>query len=57
LCRLRDPRPSLDEHYKNHDGYVAAVKAAATKLVSDGFLLKEDAARLVGEAEKSDILN
>ena len=51
-----DPRPSLEERYRDHDGYAAAVKAAATKLVSDGFLLPEDASRLADEAAKGDIL-
>jgi Alpha/beta hydrolase domain len=36
--------------------YVAAVRATASTLVSQGFLLPEDAARLVSEAEASDVL-
>ena len=42
--RGADPRPSLQERYGNPDGtnanYVAAVKAAADKLVKDRFLLE-----------------
>jgi Alpha/beta hydrolase domain len=52
-----DPRPSLEERYGNHDGYVAAVKRAAERNVRDRFLLPEDAARLVAEAEASAVLS
>jgi hypothetical protein len=51
-----DPRPSLEERYRDHAGYVAAVKAAADRLVKQRFLLPDDAARLVREAEASDVL-
>jgi hypothetical protein len=51
-----DPRPSLEERYHDHAGYVAAVKAAAERLVEQRFLLPDDAARLVREAEASDVL-
>jgi hypothetical protein len=56
--RLRkgDPRPSLEERYRDHAGYVAAVKAAAADLQKGRFLLADDAARLVREAEASDVL-
>ncbi len=47
---------SWQSHYENHAGYVAAVKAAADKLVAAGFLLPEDATRQVSEAERSDVL-
>lgn len=46
-----DPRPSLQERYENHAGYVAKVEATAQKLVSEGFLLPEDAVRLIAEAQ------
>ena len=42
-----DPRPSLQERYGSHDGYVAAVKKAAERAVAESFLLPEDAAALV----------
>ena len=42
-----DPRLSLEERYKTHDGYVAAVKAAATKAVAEKVLLQDDADKLV----------
>jgi hypothetical protein len=33
-----DPRPSLEERYGTHDGYVAAVKAAADNAACQGYL-------------------
>jgi hypothetical protein len=51
-----DPRPSLEERYGSHSGYVEAVKRAAERNVRDRFLLPEDATRLIGEAEASDIV-
>jgi hypothetical protein len=51
-----DPRPSLEERYRNHEGYVEAVKAAAARAVSDGFLLQADADRLVAQAQASNVL-
>lgn len=51
-----DARPSLEERYGDHAGYVAAVRAAAERLVRQDLLLPEDAARLIVEAEASDIL-
>jgi hypothetical protein len=51
-----DPRPSLEERYVNHAGYVAAVEAAAGKAVAEGFLLEPDAKALIAGAEASDVL-
>ena len=51
-----DERPSLEERYGDHAGYVAAVRAAATRLLAEGFLLPEDATRLLEEAAHSDAL-
>lgn len=51
-----DPRLSLEERYKTHDGYVQAVKAAAAHAVSDGFLLQSDADALVQQAAASNVL-
>jgi hypothetical protein len=51
-----DPRLSLEERYKDHDGYVRAVKEAANKLVSDGYLLQEDADLMILGAERSLVL-
>ena len=47
-----DPRLSLEERYVDHAGYVRAVKAAAATLVSDGYLLADDAAVMVAQAER-----
>jgi hypothetical protein len=51
-----DPRPSLEERYVNHAGYVAAVEAAAQHAVAEGFLLPADQKKLVAAAEASDVL-
>ena len=51
-----DPRPSLEERYKDHAGFVAAVEKAARALVADRFLLDEDAKTLVSTAAASDIV-
>lgn len=52
-----DPRPSLEERYGTHAGYVQAVKAAAANAVAQGFLLQEDADALVAAAQASHVLN
>jgi hypothetical protein len=51
-----DPRLSLEERYGSHAGYVAAVRKAAAKAQSEGFLLPADADRLVQAAEASQVL-
>lgn len=51
-----DPRLSLEERYGNHEGYVAAVRRAAEHALAAGFLLKDDAERLVRSAEASQVL-
>ena len=51
-----DPRLSLAERYISHERYVARVKTAAQRMVTQRFLLQEDADRLAGEAESSDVL-
>lgn len=51
-----DPRESLEERYKDHAGFVEAVKKAAKELVTEGFLLEEDAQRYIRAAEDSGIL-
>ena len=51
-----DPRPSLEERYGTQNAYVAAVRAAADRLVAQRFLLPEDARRLVDEAQARRIL-
>ena len=52
-----DSRPSLEERYGTHAGYVKAVEAAAARAVAAGFLLQADADALVKQADASDVLN
>ncbi len=52
-----DPRKSLEERYSTHDGYVKAVRDAARQLVTEHFLIEEDAARFIKQAESSGILS
>ncbi len=51
-----DPRPSLEERYGDHAGYVAAVKQAAANAVAQKFLLQTDADALIAAAEGSGVL-
>jgi hypothetical protein len=51
-----DPRRSLEERYGTHDGYVKAVADQTKALVAERFLLEEDAARFIKEAETGDVL-
>jgi Alpha/beta hydrolase domain len=51
-----DPRPSLEERYGSHSGYVSAVQLAARKAVTEGFLLPADEKALVAAADASDVL-
>lgn len=51
-----DPRRSLEERYRDHAGYVAAVRAAAQQLVADRLLLPADADLLVAQAQASSVL-
>ncbi|HYE92608.1 MAG TPA: alpha/beta hydrolase domain-containing protein, partial [Terriglobales bacterium] len=37
-----DPRLSIEERYRSRDDYLARVRAAATRLVADGYLLEDD---------------
>ena len=52
-----DPRLSLEERYKDHAGYVAAVRAAADRAMAQNFLLPEDAQTLIDQATASAVLN
>jgi hypothetical protein len=51
-----DPRPSLEERYKNHDGYVKAVAKEARKLEQRRLLLPADVQRYIDEAQASTVL-
>ncbi len=52
----QDPRPSLEERYGSHDGYVERVRAASARAMAAGFLLAEDAAALIEAAKASAVL-
>ena len=52
-----DPRLSLEERYRDHAGYVEAVKTAAAKAVAEGFLLQADADKLIAQAAASNVLS
>lgn len=51
-----DPRLSLEERYRDHAGYVQAVRRAAQQLVGQRFLLPPDAEAIIAQAEASDVL-
>lgn len=51
-----DPRPSLEERYGDHAGYVAAVTGAAQTLLQRGFLLPGDAQATISAAQASNVL-
>ena len=51
-----DPRPSLQERYGSHEGYVAAVRKAVARAQDSGFLLPADADALVKAAQASKVL-
>ena len=53
---IGDPRLSLTERYVSHAGYVAAVRKAADRATSEGFLLPVDAAVLIKAADASAVL-
>ena len=51
-----DPRLSLEERYRDHAGYVAAVRKAAANALAQKFLLQKDADALIAAAEASGVL-
>ncbi len=51
-----DPRLSLEERYIDHAGFVAKVRAAVAQQQAQGWLLPEDAARIIADAEASSVL-
>lgn len=51
-----DPRPSLEERYGTHAGFVEQVQKAVAAQRAAGLLRNEDAARLLAEAQASAIL-
>jgi hypothetical protein len=51
-----DPRPSLEERYGTHDGYVCLVTDAANTAVSQRFLRASAATTLISQAQASNVL-
>jgi alpha/beta hydrolase family protein len=51
-----DPRPSLEELYGDHNGYVLKVAQAALNLWSQRLMLLEDVFQTIQEASDSDVL-
>ncbi|PKB13516.1 hypothetical protein B0I00_3318 [Novosphingobium kunmingense] len=51
-----DPRPSLEERYGTHDGFVARVRDAAARQQAAGWITTQDAEKLVEQAKASDVL-
>jgi len=53
---VNDPRPSLEERYGTHTGYVCVVTVAANQAVRQGFLLASDASSLIKMALNGNVL-
>jgi Alpha/beta hydrolase domain len=51
-----DRRKSLEERYKDHQGYVKAVAKAAKNLAKDRLLLADDVQRYIDAAQASNVL-
>ncbi len=51
-----DTRPSLEERYTDREGYLAQVTVAVLAQEAAGWLLPEDAARILNDAEANDVL-
>jgi hypothetical protein len=51
-----DPRPSLEELYGDHTGYVVKVAEAALNLWSERLMLLEDVLQIIQEANESEVL-
>ena len=52
----RDPRPSVEERYGTHQGYVCVVTNAANKEVKKRFLRSTAATTLIAQAQASNVL-
>jgi hypothetical protein len=50
-----DPRPSLEERYGTKANYLARLKAAADRVVAEGYMLPEDAALTMQRAQEAKI--
>jgi hypothetical protein len=52
----KDPRRSVEERYGSQEGYDCVVRHAARQEVRKGFLLQEDADRLIAQAAAGNVL-
>jgi hypothetical protein len=50
--RTNDPRPAIDERYRDKDQYIGQVAKAALALIDQGFLLAEDLAPVLKNAAR-----
>jgi len=50
-----DPRPSLEERYGDHSGYVRRVEEAVKKLVAERLLLAEDGELFIAKAQSGEV--
>ncbi len=48
--RSGDPRPAIDERYRDKDDYIGKVTAAALELVEERYLLADDLPEVIGRA-------
>jgi hypothetical protein len=48
--RTKDPRPSIEERYRNRDQYLELIAKSANELAAKGYLMKEDIPRVVQQA-------
>jgi len=51
----KDPRPSLEERYGDHAGYVRHMEEAVMKLVAERLLLAEDGEQFIARARSAEI--
>lgn len=54
--KSRDPRPSLEERYRDRIDYLRQISRAARHLADQRYLLQEDAERIIAAAAKSKII-
>jgi hypothetical protein len=52
-----DPRPSIEERYPSHQGYIEAVRQVCNARVVERLMLQEDAYRFVEEAQRRNPLD
>ena len=48
--RANDPRPSIEERYKNKEAYLDLIAKSANDLATKGYIIKEDIPRIVQQA-------